>query len=155
MPFVIDRTRFICPTCGESINGLRYGTDGREYGQCSLVLRTASDGSRHPETTEFDSDEFEGNETTYYCPECDDEINPDILVAEGEEQDDEESLTEKPESPNTDEGGAPKSGLECSTIVVRGNVRRIIVSICSSCGWKGKETSKCLECDEDTDLTVL
>jgi hypothetical protein len=58
-----------CPNCEAEIDHLRYSMPTFEYGTCNL------DGE------EYDSDGTEDNgDTTYGCPECDDDLNPDEVV---------------------------------------------------------------------------
>jgi phage FluMu protein Com len=88
-----------CPRCGEEIDNVNYqvSTSGREYG--SAYIHGTNDGPpeiNNHETDDSDSDWDEDME--YKCPECDEEIDPTLLI-----EIEEDEIIETPKPPEVEE----------------------------------------------------
>lgn len=112
---------YICPECHEHINYIRFNTNGYEY------------GDYNPDTGDYDYQDssFDG-ETTYYCPECDEEIsNPDNLEIAG---DDENSDNDEAVTTNEKPGEASNNKMICWICNECETSNMVKESICTGCG---------------------
>lgn len=124
---------YICPHCEEHINYVQYRTDGYEYGTYDP----------NAGNYEYDDSSFEGD-TTYECPECNEEIrDPDSLeeVTDNEDGDNNETrpTNEKPGEASNDK----MIGWICNECETSNMLKE---STCTGCGGERithtKETIK-------------
>lgn len=87
-----------CPHCEAIIDHLNYTADTTSYGYEQGTCDTNGDDWEY-EDSEVNGTDY--GETTYRCPECDDEVRPDDLEDANDDDEDDENMSMTPNNTST------------------------------------------------------
>jgi hypothetical protein len=116
-----------CPHCEQKIEGLKYCCSYSEYG---TEIGTCNTDGEDCESNNWDSDNHETSEYTFYCPNCDEKVMPEDLL---------EELPNNLEPSNPKEDNEKISIMESETIFQTGRITKEKIRI-------AQDTIECPAC---------